>query len=364
MSTSTTHQQSLVDAGSETRPLMLEKEDLKGDDLKHYEAEIEPMNLILISVLNDIYNSVDACSTAQAMWQRVERLMRGTVQNKIDTETRFNNEFNQFIAELGEALVLVYNRFAQLMNDLERNGIIFPKVTVNTKFLNCLQPEWLKYVTQVRLAKRLTEDTYDDLNQAIVQADRVQIQSRNSGNDGINTKCSYVQEEVIEGTNVQNDAENTQRTLRTTSSGTAMFNATTAVRKNDFLFADASRIEEIEELNANICLMARIQPTNFDSDEGPSYDSGFLSEVQTPSTSYVNPLFAKDKQKQKYPKQPKIINNTIGDDQINSNIIFDEPNEDVNSDSVEYDNNVQESYELEQLARNAFKEAEKTTNNC
>ncbi|GJX92144.1 hypothetical protein Tco_0345470 [Tanacetum coccineum] len=131
-----------------------------------------------------------------------------------------------------------------------------------------------------------------------------------------------------------------------------MFNAKTVVRKdeagviltdehNDFLFADASRMEEIEELSENICLMARIQPTNFNFDEGPSYDSTFLSEVQTPSTSYVNPLFAKDAQEQKYLKQPKIINNTIGDDQTDSNIIFDEPNGDVNSGSVEYDNNVQ-----------------------
>ncbi|GJV39741.1 retrovirus-related pol polyprotein from transposon TNT 1-94 [Tanacetum coccineum] len=129
--------------------------------------------------------------------------------------------------------------------------------------------------------------------------------------------------------------------------------------ENDFLFADASRMEEIEELSANICLMVRIQLANFDSDEGPNYDYSFLREVQTPSTSYVNPLFAKDKQEQKYPKQPKIINNKIGDDQIDSNIIFDEPNEDVNSGSVEYDNYVQESHELEKLARNAFKEAEK-----
>nr|GEX61047.1 hypothetical protein [Tanacetum cinerariifolium] len=104
----------------------------------------------------------------------------------------------------------------------------------------------------------------------------------------------------------------------------------------DFLFGDASWMETIEELN-----------------------SAFLSEVQTPSTSYVSPLFAKDKQEQKYSKKPKIINNTIGDDQIDGNIIFDEPNEDVNSGSVEYDNNVQESYKLEQLARNAYKEAEK-----
>ncbi|GJW46337.1 hypothetical protein Tco_0077983 [Tanacetum coccineum] len=315
MSTFNTHQQSFADAGSETRPSMLERgsyipwasrfrrylnrkrenrkwlnkaidegpyefkdyiplnsqtptiqteEVLTGDDLKHYEAETEAMNLILISIPNEIYNSVDACIIAKAM--------RSTF-------------------------------------------------TINTKFLNCLQPEWLKYVTQVRLAKRLTEDTYDNLfdylqqfeklvnasrakklekshdplalvahtgsssrttspyyvthpssvvdydddyqgdavqnnsddpftsamillacsitqrfsyltnnhlrtssntrNQAIVQADRVQIQSRNSSNDGRNTRHSYVKEEVIEGNNVQNDAGNIQRTLRTTSSGTA-----------------------------------------------------------------------------------------------------------------------------------------------
>ncbi|GKD35334.1 retrovirus-related pol polyprotein from transposon TNT 1-94 [Tanacetum coccineum] len=226
MSTSNTHQQSLADAGSETRPGMLERgsyipwachfrrylnrkrenrkwlnkeidkgpydfkeftpskteepsmqkeEDLRGGDLKHYEAEIKAMNLILIFIPNDIYNSLDACITTQAMWQRVER----------------------------EALVSVCNRFAKLMNDLERNGIIFLKVT------------------QVRLAKRLTEDTYDDLNQAIVQGDRVNIQSRNSGNDGRNTRRSYVQEEIIKGNSVQNDARNIQRTLQTTSSGTA-----------------------------------------------------------------------------------------------------------------------------------------------
>ncbi|GKA21558.1 hypothetical protein Tco_0701547 [Tanacetum coccineum] len=77
---------------------------------------------------------------------------------------------------------------------------------------------------------------------------------------------------------------------------------------NDFLVADATWMEQIEELSANICLMARIQPANINSNAGLSYDYAFLN---------------------------------------------------VNNGSVEYDNNVQASYELEQLARNAYKEAEK-----
>ncbi|GJZ87047.1 hypothetical protein Tco_0658657 [Tanacetum coccineum] len=121
--------------------------------------------------------------------------------------------------------------------------------------------------------------------------------------------------------------------------------------QNDFLFADASRMEEIKELSANICLMAKIQQGNTTSDVGPSYDYAFISEVQSSSIN--------ENKEQMYPTHTKIINSTIGDDQIDSNIIFDEPNGHVNSGSVEKDTHVPDLYALEQLARNAYLEAEK-----
>ncbi|GJW33797.1 integrase, catalytic region, zinc finger, CCHC-type containing protein [Tanacetum coccineum] len=446
MSTSKTYQQSLADAGSETRPPMLERgsyipwasrfkrflnrkrenrkwllkaledgpyvfrnitptgstiprlqevEDLQGDDLLYYDAEMELMNMILLSIPNEIYNSVDSCKTAKEMWARVERLMRGTIQNQVDRETRFTNEFDQFVAEPGESLVSVYNRFAQLMNDLERNNMKFPTVSVNTKFLNSLQPEWLKYVTQVRLAKQLTVDSFDDLfdylsqfeklvnasrakklekshdplalvahtgsssrntssyyvthpssvvdydeeyeqddvhnhfedplasamlllakaitqnfsnptnnrlrassntrNQAVVQGDRVNIQSRNSGNVGRNNRRAYVQEEVVEGMNATNETANVQRIIRTPTPGNTStgqcyncggkghYARNCPKPRNDFLFADASRMEEIEELSANICLMAIIQPADQNSDNEPSYESAFVRNVNSGS---------------------------------------------------------------------------------
>ncbi|GJV25055.1 integrase, catalytic region, zinc finger, CCHC-type containing protein [Tanacetum coccineum] len=153
-------------------------EDLQGDALLHYDVEMKLMNLIILSIPNDIFNYVDACTLANDMWKRVKRLMRGTIQNKVDRETCFTNEFDQFVAEPREALVSIYNCFSQLMNDLERNDMHFPIVTINTKFLNSLQPEWLKYVTQVRLAKRLTVDTFDDLFDYLQQFEKLVNVSR------------------------------------------------------------------------------------------------------------------------------------------------------------------------------------------
>ncbi|GJY35250.1 hypothetical protein Tco_0420628 [Tanacetum coccineum] len=426
-----------------TIPRLQTAEDLEGDDLLLHDAEMEVMNMILLSIPNEIYNSMDACTSAKDMWKRVERLMRGTIQNKVDRETRFTNEFDQFVAEPGEALVSVYNRFAQLMNDLEQNNMNFPTVTINTKFLNSLQPEWLKYVTQVRLAKQLTVDSFDDLFYYLQQFEKLVNASRakklekshdplalvahtgsssrqtssyyvthptsvvdyddeyqqddvhnnsedplvsamlllakaitqnfsnptnnrlrassNTRNQAIiqGDRRAYVQEEVVEGMNAPKETGNVQRTLRTPSSG----NTSTVQcyideagviltdEQNDFLFADASRMEEIEELSANICLMARIQPADHTSDDGPSYESAFISEVQSSSIDENNEPM--------YPTHTKIINSTIGDDQINSNIKFDSFKGNVNSGSVEKDTHVPDLCAVEKLARNAYQEAKK-----
>ncbi|GKE07273.1 retrovirus-related pol polyprotein from transposon TNT 1-94, partial [Tanacetum coccineum] len=354
-----------------------------------------------------------------------------------------------------EALVLVYNRFAQLMNDLERNDMHFPIVTINTKFQNSLQPEWLKYVAQVRLAKHLTVDTFDDLFDYLQQFEKLVNVSRakklekshdplalvaHTGSSSKNTSSyyvthptsvvdyedeyqqddvhtnsedpltsamlllaqaitqnfstltnnPYVQEEIIEGSNAPNETRNVQRTLRTSSSGNTStvqcYNCSgkghyarncpkPRVRdskyfmeqmllakqdeagviltdeQNDFLFADASRMEEIEELSANICLMARIQPADHTSDNGPSCESAFISEAQSSSIDENN--------EQMYPTHTKIINSTIGNDQINSNIKFDSFKVSVNSGSVEKDTHVPDLCAIEKLARNAYQEVEK-----
>ncbi|GJY17733.1 integrase, catalytic region, zinc finger, CCHC-type containing protein [Tanacetum coccineum] len=118
--------------------------------------------------------------------------------------------------------------------------------------------------------------------------------------------------------------------------------------QNDFFFADASRMEEIKELSANICLMARIQPADHTSDDGPSYESAFISEVQSSSIDENNEPM--------YPTHTKIINSTIGDDQINSNIKFDSFKGNVNSGSVEKDTHLEMYKERVRILENINKD--------
>nr|GEW59345.1 hypothetical protein [Tanacetum cinerariifolium] len=119
MSTSKTYQPSLADAGSETRPPMLERDDIQT-------------------------NHEDSVASATLL------LSRAITQN-------FSNPTNNHL-----------------------------RTSSNTK------------------------------NQAIIQGDRVNIQSRNSGNTERNNRRAYVQEEIVEGSN---ETENVQRNLRTSSLG-------------------------------------------------------------------------------------------------------------------------------------------------
>nr|GEV22379.1 hypothetical protein [Tanacetum cinerariifolium] len=181
-------------------------------------------------------------------------------------------------------------------------------ITINTKFINSLQPEWLKYVTQVRLAKRLTVDTFDDLFDYLQQFEKLVNISRakklekshdssalvaHTGSSSRNTSSYFVTHPTFV---VDYDDEYQQDDIQTNSKDPLTFpmNSGNVGRNNRHAYVqeeviegynetDASRMEEIEDLSANICLMARIQPTNHSFDVGPSYDSTFISEVQSSS---------------------------------------------------------------------------------
>ncbi|GKA94762.1 gag-pol polyprotein [Tanacetum coccineum] len=171
MSTSNTHQQYLVHAGSQTRNSMLEI--VNASRAKKLKKSHDPLALVA---------HIGSSSRIPSPYYDTHPSSVAVYDNDYQGNAFQNDYEDPLIAAMMLLARAITHRFSNPTNNRLRTSS-------NTK------------------------------NQAIVQADKVNIQSQNSVNDGRNTRSSYVQEEITEGNNVHNDDGNTQRTLRTTSSG-------------------------------------------------------------------------------------------------------------------------------------------------
>ncbi|GKA64264.1 retrovirus-related pol polyprotein from transposon TNT 1-94 [Tanacetum coccineum] len=101
--------------------------------------------------------------------------------------------------------------------------------------------------------------------------------------------------------------------------------------ENDFMLMGANEDHQLEELNASVIMMARLKATNNDSDAEPTYDSDFASEVNDSQIELINGLFANNNHEQRKHAKLETIKPAYVDDQLDSNIIFDDPYVEGNS---------------------------------
>nr|GEZ65051.1 hypothetical protein [Tanacetum cinerariifolium] len=153
---------------------------------------------------------VDARKKTKDMWERIKRLMFGSDVTSHVRHSRLMDEFDKFATKERESLESVYKRLTTLVNIMDHNNVRLIPVSINTKFLNCLQPEWSKYVTMELegdseedklttamklLAREITlkfstptnnrlRTSSNTRNQVVVQDGRVDIQTKNAGYGG------------------------------------------------------------------------------------------------------------------------------------------------------------------------------------
>ncbi|GJR04423.1 hypothetical protein Tco_0527407 [Tanacetum coccineum] len=297
---------------------------------------------------------------------------------------------------------------------MDRNNVRPIPVSINTKFLNCLQPEWSKFVTIVRHNQTGDTVSYDVLYDSFVHFEphvlaskakkaaknhdplALLVQSNASSsqsyaNSSYSPQPYYVThpslvvdyEDEYQG-ELQGDSQEDKLTTAMMNAGiqnrNQEFNAGNgnddsnqikprvrdakyfreqmllAIKydaesnlnneENDFMLDTSYEEETMEELTTAVMLMARIQPTDGNAETVSSYDAKAVSEVNASSKVHEQVSHVKR----------KTIIQTSDDDQIHSNIIFDDPFVENNGDTSDHDSNAHDEYhEIQMLAYNVQK---------
>ncbi|GKB25833.1 hypothetical protein Tco_0865234 [Tanacetum coccineum] len=222
---------------------------------KQYITDVKVMNYLLQAILNGIYNLVDACKNAKEMWEQIKRLMFGYDVTNHVRHSRLD-EFENFAAKERESLESVYDRLTTLVNIMDRNNVCPIPVSINTKFLNCLQPEWSKYVTM---------------------DGRVDIQTKNAGCGGNGLYARDCTKPIVR------DAKYFREQMLLAKKDEVRSNLND--EENDFMLDNSFGDETLEELTAAVIMMARIQPADDNGVQKPNYDAKAVSEFDKSMTS-------------------------------------------------------------------------------
>ncbi|GJT06109.1 hypothetical protein Tco_0840571 [Tanacetum coccineum] len=104
--------------------------------------------------------------------------------------------------------------------------------------------------------------------------------------------------------------------------------------ENDFMLDTSYGEEIIEELTTAVMLMSQIQPADGNVETVPSYDAKAVSEVNASFKVHEQVSHVKR----------KTIIQTSNDDQIDSNIIFNDPYVEHNGGTSNHDSNAHDEY--------------------
>ncbi|GKB02732.1 ACT domain-containing protein ACR8-like protein [Tanacetum coccineum] len=144
----------LIEKGPYVRPMIPDPDNTREQILEPLSkmTDINKKQYIAdVKVTNYLQQAIPMISTIQ--WTLVKRLRK------------YGNGLK---AKKGESLESVYERLTTLVNIIDRNNVHPIPVSINTKFLNCLQPEWSKYVTMVRHNQTGDTVSYDQLYDSLV----------------------------------------------------------------------------------------------------------------------------------------------------------------------------------------------------
>nr|GEW72683.1 hypothetical protein [Tanacetum cinerariifolium] len=122
--------------GDALRKCILEVETLQTmspENKAHYESEKEAIHLILTGIGVEIYLTVDACKTAQEIWEAIERLQQASEEDSDPKQPQRNKDMQKNLALVAKYFKKIYkptNNLRTSSNSKNKNVDTTPRYIV------------------------------------------------------------------------------------------------------------------------------------------------------------------------------------------------------------------------------------------
>ncbi|GKE55239.1 putative ribonuclease H-like domain-containing protein [Tanacetum coccineum] len=271
--------------------------------------------------------------------------MFGSDVTSLVRHSRLMDEFDKFAAKEGESLESVYERLTTLVNIMDRNNVPPIQVSINTKFLNFLQLEWSKFVTMYQ--GELQGDSQEDkLTTAMVLLARAITQKFSTPtNNHLRTSSNTRNQAVIQDGNGNDDRNQiVQRVPRTESTPRkANVQCYNCYEKGHYACdCQKPRVRDAKYFREQMLLAMKDEAgSNLKGEENDftldnSYGDETLEELTVNASNKVY-------EQVNHAKRKTIIY-TSDDDQIDSNIIFDDSYVENDGGTSDHDSNAHDEY--------------------
>nr|GEV14293.1 integrase, catalytic region, zinc finger, CCHC-type, peptidase aspartic, catalytic [Tanacetum cinerariifolium] len=302
------------------------------DNKAHFEAEKEAIHLILTGIGDEIYSTVDACQTAQEMWEAIERLQQGESLNIQDVKTNLFWEFewSRFVTIVKQQHKLDEVSYHKLFDILKQYQKEVNELRAERSAMNA-NPLALVATAQANQdpyyqTSRSTKSHAPSQKPSILT--RSHTTTRYKGKE-IAKPITPISETASEE---DNDPEQERRKgLRTPRITRRRCCCANKLSKYDWL-ADTDEEVDEQELEAHYSYMVKIQEVST-ADSGT--DSEPLEQVHNDAGYNV---FANDLQ---HSEQSEFVSNTCLVEMNDSNVIPDSP--DMYEDDIQNEQNDVES---------------------
>ncbi|GKB23414.1 hypothetical protein Tco_0862815 [Tanacetum coccineum] len=354
---STSNQQTLADSEANERPPMHEKGNyipwesrpiipnpdntieqilkpmskMNEGNKKQYIADVKVMNYLLQAIPNDIYNSMDASSKAKKAAKNHDPLALLAHLNVSSSQYHANSSYSPqpYYVTYPSSIADYENEYqGELQGDSQEDKL-------TTAMMLLARSITQKFSTPTNNHLRTSSNTR---NQAVIQDGRVDIQTKNAGygRNGNRNAGRQNRNQAFNAGTGNDESNQIVQHVSSTKSNPGKKNVQSMKdeagsnlkdEENDFMLNNSYGDDTLEELTAVVIMMARIQSADDNSASEPSYDVKAVSEVNASIRvhEHVNRV------------KCKTIIHTSNNDQIDSNIIFDNPYVENNGGTSEHD---------------------------